>query len=124
MEEIENPFLIQGYISDYYFCNRKKETEKIVRAFKNGRNCTMFSIRKYGKSGLISHVFHQNPDNISAYIDLFATQNITDLVNAIGKKVLPKIETRPQKLLRWVGSIFSLNQANYFHGFYNRPTIN
>lgn len=107
MEEIENPFLTKGYISEYYFCNRKLETKKIANAFKNGRNCTMFSIRKYGKSGLISHHFNQNSDKTSAYIDLFATQNITQMVNAIGNVVLPQIESKPQKLLRWIGSMFS-----------------
>lgn len=107
MEDIQNPFLTKGYISEYYFCNRKVETNKIAKAFKNGRNCTMFSIRKYGKSGLISHLFNQNSDKNSAYIDLFATQNITQMVNAIGNVVLPQIESKPQKLLRWIGSMFS-----------------
>lgn len=107
MEEIENPFLTKGYISPEYFCNRNLETKKIANAFKNGRNCTLFSIRKYGKTGLVSHLFHQKSDKKSVYVDLFSTQNVSGMVNAIGNAILPTLETKPQKLLRWVGSIFS-----------------
>jgi hypothetical protein len=30
-----NPFLIQGYISPDYFCDRNEETKKIISAYEN-----------------------------------------------------------------------------------------
>jgi hypothetical protein len=30
-----NPFVISGYISPEYFCDRELETEKIISALKN-----------------------------------------------------------------------------------------
>jgi len=107
METPENPFVVKGYISPNYFCNRNKEVKKIKSAFTNGRNCTLFSVRKMGKTGTISHLFHQNKADISAYVEIFSTQNLAQFANTLGKVVLPKIETQPRKLIRWVGHLFS-----------------
>jgi len=54
----ENPFIVSGYYSPEYFCNREKEAGKIINALLNGRNITLFSIRRLGKTGLIDHIFH------------------------------------------------------------------
>ena len=54
-----NPFVISGYISSDYFCNRELETEKIISALKNERNITLLSLRRIGKTGIIKHVFNQ-----------------------------------------------------------------
>ena len=55
---MENPFVYQGYESPSYFCDRTEETENILSALRNGRNITLISPRKIGKTGLISHTFH------------------------------------------------------------------
>ena len=52
-----NPFLIAGYYSPDYFCDRETETEKITSALNNDRNVSLMSARRYGKTGLIHHVF-------------------------------------------------------------------
>jgi len=36
-----NPFLISGYESPKYFCDRKIEAEKIVNILENSRNLTL-----------------------------------------------------------------------------------
>lgn len=54
-----NPFVIGKYISDEYFCDREKETELLKKQMRNGRNVTIISDRRIGKSGLISHLFAQ-----------------------------------------------------------------
>ena len=96
----------------------------MASALQNGRNCTLFSIRKYGKTGTISHLFHQNSDKKSVYVDLLSTQNIAQMANAIGKAMLPQIETQPQKLLRWVGSIFSgIKPAITFDSVTGQPSV-
>ena len=58
-----NPFIITGYYSPEHFCDREKETERLVNALNNGRNITLFSIRRLGKTGLIEHVFHNLKSN-------------------------------------------------------------
>lgn len=52
-----NPFLISGYYSPEYFCNREQETQTITDALYNGRNLTLIAPRRMGKTGLIKHVF-------------------------------------------------------------------
>ena len=75
-----NPFIYKGYEGPNYFCDREIETENIVRALQNGRNITLLSSRKIGKTGLIKHVFNcinnQNKNAICIYLDIFATQNL------------------------------------------------
>ena len=43
MEQLNNPFVIYGYKGAEYFCNRKKETEVIMKALQNERNIVLIS---------------------------------------------------------------------------------
>ena len=58
-KKLENPFVYQGYESPDYFCDRTEETENIFSALQNGRNITLISPRKIGKTGLINHAFYR-----------------------------------------------------------------
>ena len=58
-KKLENPFVYQGYEGPDYFFDRTEETENIISALRNGRNVTLISPRKIGKTGLIRHAFHQ-----------------------------------------------------------------
>lgn len=58
-KRLENPFVYQGYVGPEYFCDRTEETENVIAALKNGRNLTLISPRKIGKTGLIDHSFYQ-----------------------------------------------------------------
>ena len=46
------PFLITGYQGPDYFCDREKETASLMSALKNGKNITLISPRRMGKTGL------------------------------------------------------------------------
>ena len=43
---IDNPFLVAGYESPAYFCDREKETENLRTNLQNGRNITLTSPRR------------------------------------------------------------------------------
>lgn len=71
-----NPFLVYGYNSPEYFCDRKKETEKIISGLHNERNLTLIAPRRMGKTGLIKNVFYQMKDNqkkeaVFFYMDIY-----------------------------------------------------
>lgn len=48
--KLNNPFLIAGYHSPEYFCDRLKETETITNALQNERNITLIAARRMGRT--------------------------------------------------------------------------
>ena len=107
---INNPFLINNYHSPEYFCDRKMETNRILKALGNHRNITLISLRRMGKTGLIHHVFHhlsKNKTTACFYLDILATRNLDDFINAFGKAVLGKLDTTPSRALKKISSFFS-----------------
>ena len=98
-----NPFLISGYHSPEYFCDRKQETAKIIDGLHNGRNITLIAPRRMGKTGLIRHTF-QNINNqdskiITLYMDIFSTQSLGDFIKLFANTVLGKLDSNPKKAL-------------------------
>lgn len=104
-----NPFLIEGYYSPEYFCDREQETSQMKLALFNGRNVTLIAPRRMGKSGLIKNVFyqlsHENPEIKTYYIDIFSTQNLNDLIQKLASTILGTLESAPQKALTRVSQI-------------------
>ena len=71
-KQLDNPFVYQGYEGPEYFCDREQETKNMISALNNGRNLTLISPRKIGKTGLINHTFYQikkeNKEAVCIYI--------------------------------------------------------
>ena len=98
-----NPFLIVGYHSPEFFCDRETETATILDALNNGRNITLIAPRRMGKTGLICNAFHhlkeQKSDIVTLYMDIYSTQSIGDFVRLFANTVLGKLDAAPQKAL-------------------------
>ncbi len=78
---IENPFITKGYCGPQYFCDRETETGKLVSAVRNGRDITLMAPRRYGKTGLIHHLFHAiGGECETLYIDIFNVSDLTEFV--------------------------------------------
>lgn len=105
-----NPFLIAGYHSPAYFCDRETETSKIITALENDRNISLLSPRRYGKTGLIKHVFYTitetQPDAVCIYLDLFPTQNLNDFVKLLAESVLGKLDGKLETAIQKFASFF------------------
>ena len=116
-KKLENPFIYQGYESPIYFCDRTEETENILSALRNGRNITLISPRKIGKTGLINHAFYRilekESDIICIYIDIFSTNNLQEFVETISKAVIEDALNREKS--------FMMKVLDFFKGL--RPTI-
>ena len=114
---LENPFVYQGYENPNYFCDRTEETENVLSALRNGRNITLISPRKIGKTGLINHAFYcikeQESDVICIYIDIFSTNTLQDFVEMISKAVIEDALSREKSFMTKV--------LDFFKGL--RPTI-
>jgi AAA+ ATPase superfamily predicted ATPase len=109
-KEPDNPFVYKGYEGPDYFCDREKETQNVISALQNGRNLTLLSTRKIGKTGLIKHVFNrvqtENKDVICVYIDIFSTQNLHDFVQALGAAIVEEALYREKPLMAKVFDTF------------------
>ena len=114
---LDNPFVYQGYEGPEYFCDREEEVKNIISALDNGRNLTLISPRKIGKTGLINHAFHQikkeNKDAICIYVDIFSTKNLQEFVETLCKAVIEDALDREKS--------FGSKVMDFFKGL--RPTI-
>ena len=112
-KKVVNPFICQGYESPEYFCDRIEETENMTSTLYNGRNITLISPRRLGKTGLIWNTFHhiksENKDAICIYIDIFPTKSQSEFVRMLGTAVLnetlSKSKMLGKKMLEMLGSL-------------------
>ena len=105
-----NPFLVAGYYSPEYFCDRETEMSKIMSALENDRNLSLISPRRFGKTGLIHHVFYnisqKDKNVVCIYFDIFSTQNLNDFVKIFAESVLGKIEGGLEKTIKKFTTLF------------------
>ena len=84
-----NPFLIAGYHSPEFFCDRETEATTILDALHNGCNVTLIAPRRMGKTGLLRHALYrlkeQKPDIVTLYLDIYSTQSL----GILSQKVCP-----------------------------------
>jgi hypothetical protein len=89
-KQLRNPFVISGYISSEYFCDRVAESRDLITAMLNGRNMAVISPRRMGKTGLIEHCFHNGEIERgynAFFIDIYATGNLKEFVFIFGKQI-------------------------------------
>lgn len=101
MATLNNPFVVYGYKGAEYFCDRQKETEKMISTLHNERNITLVAPRRMGKTGLIHHVFHQMEEQYEGvkcfYLDIFATKNLEQMVQLMASEIIGKLELKPSE---------------------------
>lgn len=110
-KKIPNPFLYQGYESPDYFCDRVKETEALASHLRNGRNVTLISPRRIGKTGLIQNTFYRirehDKEAICLYIDIFPTKSQAEMVRMLGNAVVNEVMSKNKSLKKKALDYFS-----------------
>lgn len=110
--QVKNPFIYDGYAGSDYFCDRIEESETLISHLKNGRNVTLVSPRKVGKTGLIKHTFHlikeKNKDAVCLYVDIFHTHNQHEFVQILGKAIIEEKLLDSRNSITKVLNFFSL----------------
>ena len=104
-----NPFSIASYMGAEYFCDRVEETKELAGALRNGRNVTLISPRRLGKTGLIHHLFQSlNPKEVQCfYVDLFSTSNLQEFSKALVEEVLSKrITPYSERVMKEIAQFF------------------
>ncbi len=110
-KELHNPFLYHGYESPEYFCDRVAETEALAANLRNGRNVTLISPRRIGKTGLIQNTFYRlgegDKDAICLYIDIFPTKSQAEMVRMLGDAVINEVMSKNKTLKKKALEFFS-----------------
>ena len=113
---IANPFVVGGYISPHYFCDREVETELLIRNITNGRNVALISTRRMGKTGLIRHCFYQKEVKEhynTFFIDIYATSSLREFVFALGKEIFEKLKPKGRRFIDNFFSVISSLRAGF-----------
>lgn len=95
-----NPFLIEGYLSPDFFCDRTDETALLTRHITNRCNVALIAPRRLGKSGLIHNCFYQKEIREQyhcIYIDIYDTKNLSEFVYVLGKGILTTLKPKGRK---------------------------
>lgn len=127
MKDPRNPFVISGYIGPRYFCDRKNETEKIIQAVSSGRNITLISIRRLGKTGLLKHVRNELANSKKSinviYTDLLPTLKGNDMLNAISNALLDSRKQQKSFIEKLISVIGTLRPKITFDTLTGQPSL-
>ena len=107
---VNNPFILYGYESEKYFCDRKTETQELKRLVTNGNHVALIAPRRIGKTGLIENLFHQKDiqrDYYTFLVDIYATKNIEELIMAMGASMLSSLRPKGAKVIQKFVDILS-----------------
>jgi len=107
---MKNPFLLKGYLSAEYFCDRKKETADLMRSITNDNNVVLVSPRRMGKTGLIEHCFRQEEilkNYYTFFVDIYATRSLQEFVYKLGKEIFERLKPRGKKFVEKFFSVIS-----------------
>lgn len=95
-----NPFLTAGYEGPETFCDRERETARLIGAIENGRDVTLIAPRRYGKTGLIRNVFYRLGEEFdSVYLDIYSTTDLCQFVKLFAGTVVRELETKAEKIM-------------------------
>lgn len=98
---INNPFVINRYAGDEYFCDRVEETKMLVTLLTNEHDVALISHRRIGKTDLLYHCFDQpaiKENYFTFIIDIYATTSVRDFVNVFGRAILESLRSRGRKI--------------------------
>ena len=94
---------MSGRIRPEYFCDRKAESERMIRLLTNGNNVVLKSDRRMGKTGLIQYCFDQpvlHDNYYTFFVDILHTTCLQELVHELGRTVYEQTVPRGKKMVQ------------------------
>ncbi len=127
MKTIHNPFITRGYIPDECFCDRVSETQRLAKSLMNGNDVVLFSPRRMGKTGLITHVFEREEIKRSYYtffVDILHTTSLREFTFFLGKEVFRALQPAGKKVLdKLVSALKSLQGKITYDSVTGQPSF-
>jgi len=103
-----NPFFTGNDIPSQYFCDRRSETEMLIRYLRGGSNVVLKSPRRIGKSSLIKHVLGQNEilsEFNTLYVDVYGTRNAAEFNDEFQRRLLSAPFAKGEKFQKGLENI-------------------
>ncbi len=119
-----NPFVIEGYLSPEYFCDREEETALLTRHLTNRCNVALIAPRRLGKSGLIFNCFQQETIREQyhcIYIDIYDSKNLSEFVYALGKGILEALKPKGRKVWEFFLNMLQSLKSTISFDMYGNP---
>ncbi|MDR0414154.1 MAG: ATP-binding protein [Prevotellaceae bacterium] len=110
MTKIDNPFVVASYHSPAYFCDRSEETKTVSGALINGRNLTLLSARRIGKTGLVKNVFYHLQKKKgwrTLYMDVMPTTNLSDFIKLLGTTIVEQEWRQSKNYMKKIAILLS-----------------
>lgn len=127
MRNTENPFTVIGRIKPEYFCDRKAESDRLVKLLRNGNNVLLKSDRRMGKTGLIQFCFDKaelHDHYYTFFVDILHTSCLQELVHELGRAVYEQTVPRGKKMTQsFVRILKSISGKMGFDGNIGLPTF-
>jgi len=122
----ENPFILTGYKSPAYFCDRDQETGLLINYIKNRNNVTLFAFRRLGKTGLLNHTFYKLRNEkglVCIYVDVFDTTDKSEFINKLATSIYNALPPKTSLGSQIIKAIQSLRPTISFDELTGLPTI-
>ncbi len=128
MAKTINPFIVTGKIAPEYFCDRVKESARLVKSITNGNNLVIISPRRMGKTGLIQFCYDK-PEICEEYytffIDILHTSSLREFTYLLGREIYETLLPRSRKMANlFIQTIKSISGKFGFDPLTNLPTFN
>ena len=123
---MDNPFILEPYKSKELFCDREEETARLVDCMVNGRNTTLISPRRLGKTGLIYRVYDEIKDrklpHETFYVDISSSQSIDDFVKLL-TEAIAVVLNRQNRIKEFFNALKGIRPLLGFDSVNNTPTV-
>ena len=98
-----NPFIIMGKIPAELFCDREKESDKLIHYLTNGNHVVLISPRRMGKTGLIHHCYDDAricDEYFTFFVDILHTSNLREFTFNLSRSIYKELVPRGKRLAK------------------------
>lgn len=128
MTKVKNPFIVAGKIEPEYFCDRVKESARLIKSITNGNNLVIISPRRMGKTGLIRFCYNKpeiDKEYYTFFIDILHTSSLREFTFALGQEIYNTLLPRSQKMaLAFLQTVKSICGKLAFDPVSGMPSFN
>lgn len=99
----KNPFVIMGKIPAELFCDREKESDKLIHYLTNGNHVVLISPRRMGKTGLIHHCYDDAricDEYFTFFVDILHTSNLREFTFNLSRSIYKELVPRGKRLAK------------------------